>query len=284
MSSSTSSDGRTASRRYDADFFSPTEIALIEDFEARGFVIVDVADTEALTRIREATANALVAATSAAKPDDVTAFLNDASDFVTPAQLNSIRLRIFHELNRHTWLRPAYYRLAKPALSTLVGNELAMQRRVNLSVQLPGDDSSLLPVHADVWSGDSPYELVVWLPLVNCHRTKSMYILPRDANERHSARLAEYGELGSEELFAAIEPDVEWIEIKVGQALVFTHTLMHGNRINRESETRWSMNCRFKSLLSPYDTKRLGEFFEPITTRATTRLGMSYEPPAGWDD
>ena len=38
--------------------------------------------------------------------------------------------------------------------------------------------SLLLPLHSDVWSGDSPYEIVVWLPLVNCFGTKSMFILP----------------------------------------------------------------------------------------------------------
>ena len=53
-----------------------------------------------------------------------------------------------------------------------------MQMRVNLSIQLPRDKSSLLPVHSDVWSGDSPFETVVWLPLVDCFKTKSMFILP----------------------------------------------------------------------------------------------------------
>ncbi len=47
-----------------------------------------------------------------------------------------------------------------------------MQLRVNLSIQMPEDESSLLPVHADTWSGDSPYEVVVWLPLVDCYDTK----------------------------------------------------------------------------------------------------------------
>ena len=56
-----------------------------------------------------------------------------------------------------------------------------MQSRVNLSIQLPEDDSSLLPVHADTWSGDSPFEVVVWLPLVDCFGTKSMYLLPPKA-------------------------------------------------------------------------------------------------------
>ena len=47
-----------------------------------------------------------------------------------------------------------------------------------------------------------------------------------------------------------------------GKVLLFSQNLMHGNRINQEPETRWSMNCRFKSLFSPYAEKRLGEFFE----------------------
>ena len=55
-----------------------------------------------------------------------------------------------------------------------------MQLRIGLSIQLPGDESSLLPIHADTWTGVSPYESVVWLPLVDCYKTKSMFILPAD--------------------------------------------------------------------------------------------------------
>ena len=69
-----------------------------------------------------------------------------------------------------------------------------IQRRLNLSVQLPGDDSALLPVHADVRNGDSPFEVVVWLPLVDCHGTKSMYLLPPAAQARHEADFRRYSE------------------------------------------------------------------------------------------
>ena len=51
------------------------------------------------------------------------------------------------------------------SLKLICGNELAMQRKVNLSMQVPKDDSSLLPVHSDVWSGCSPFEVVLWMPL-----------------------------------------------------------------------------------------------------------------------
>ncbi len=56
-----------------------------------------------------------------------------------------------------------------------------------------------------------------------------------------------------------------------------------GNRVNEESGTRWTMNCRFKSVMSPYADKRFGEFFEPISLRPATRIGMQYKLPGGFD-
>ena len=44
-----------------------------------------------------------------------------------------------------------------------------------------------------------------------------------------------------------------------------------GNIVNIEQETRWSMNCRFKSIFSPYGDKKIGEFFTPITTMFFSR-------------
>jgi len=44
------------------------------------------------------------------------------------------------------------------------------------------------------------------------------------------------------------------------------------------------MNCRFKGAFTPYAEKKLGEFFEPITLRAASRIGLSYELPDGFDN
>jgi sporadic carbohydrate cluster 2OG-Fe(II) oxygenase len=160
-----------------------------------------------------------------------------------------------------------------------VGNELAMQRRVNLSIQYPEDDTALLPVHADTWSGDSPFEVVVWVPLVDCFGTKAMYILPPEANDVLKTDFANLSKGNSERLFDAIADDLIWIEIKRGEVLIFNQTLPHGNRVNAEKQTRWSMNCRFKSVFTPYADKKIGEFFEPITLRPVSKLGLDYELP-----
>ena len=53
----------------------------------------------------------------------------------------------------------------------------------------------------------------------------------------------------------------------------------YGNIINNEAETRWSMNCRFKGLFTPYKDKRIGEYYEPIIIKPATRRGINYKFP-----
>ena len=72
---------------------------------------------------------------------------------------------------------------------------------------------------------------------------------------------------------------VNWIKINYGEVLIFNQAYPHGNRINKESETRWSMNCRFKGLFTPYKDKKIGEFFEPITLRPVSKIAMNYKLP-----
>ena len=83
----------------------------------------------------------------------------------------------------------------------------------------------------------------------------------------------------SEDLYQSIKDKVDWINIDYGNVMLFNNALPHGNRVNIESETRWSMNCRFKAIFSPYWDKKLGSFFEPITLRAASISGMNYKLP-----
>ena len=160
-----------------------------------------------------------------------------------------------------------------------MGNEIAMQLRVSLSIQLPKDDSSLLPIHADTWTGVSPFETVVWLPLVDCYKTKSMYILPPKKVDALRNLFLNKKIKKSDDIFKKIKKDLIWLNAKYGQVVIFDQSLPHGNVVNKEKETRWSMNCRFKSIFTPYADKRIGEYYEPITLKAASKKGISYKLP-----
>jgi sporadic carbohydrate cluster 2OG-Fe(II) oxygenase len=106
-----------------------------------------------------------------------------------------------------------------------------------------------------------------------------MYLLPPMAAAELNHQFSERSGNSSEDLYQSMRDEVKWLEVRFGEVLLFDQALPHGNRVNEESETRWSMNCRFKGVFTPYGDKKLGEFFEPITLRAASRTGMAYRLP-----
>lgn len=264
------------------NFTNEAEQALGERFLRDGYVIVPAEHPDGLSRIQHAIASETAAFLKTSISGDAKTFLDNIASIVTADRLNDLRVAVIGKLSSQPWVREAYFRVAQRTLENLVGNELVMQRNLSLSIQLPDDDSSLLPLHSDAWSEDSPFEAVLWIPFVDCFATKSMFVLSLEATRQWSARMHEFSDV--EKLYEAIEPEAQWLDIPYGQVLVFTHTVMHGNRVNRERTTRWSMNVRFKSLFSPYSDKRLGDFFAPISIRPVTRLGMEYQMPAGFHE
>lgn len=265
-------------------FFPSDEQRIVDNFLHNGYVIAPAEDAAALNRIRDLVVAQTVAFLGSSVPLDPQEYLETIGQRLPTARLNDLRLTIMNDILATPWFHTSYFACGRTLLQTLVGNELAMQRGLGLSVQLPGDESSVLPLHSDVWSEDSPFEIVLWLPLVDCFGTKRMFLLPPEADDRWRDRISEYQSEGVEALFQALESELLWIDIKYGEVLVFTHTLMHGNRFNAEATARWSMNIRFKGLFTPYADKRLGEFFVPITLRPASRIGMRYRLPVGFDD
>jgi len=260
-------------------FLSDDESAICNKYLEQGYVIAPVSDIDALSWIREKFI--LIAREELNISDDVSDsdMLNFIHERISIPELNDFRLLVIKRINSLSDFRQKYYQVAKSYLDIIVGNELSMQLKVNLSIQLPKDESSLLPIHADTWSGDSPFEVVVWIPLVDCYKTKAMYILPPDKNQILNDDFGKMAGNSSDDLYKSVQKDVDWIEIKYGEVLVFNQALPHGNRINMENETRWSMNCRFKGIFTPYNDKKIGEFFEPITLRPASEYGMNYSLP-----
>lgn len=225
-----------------------TDSDLCAEFLANGIVKIPVEDMKALENIGN-----MIWGFSSANYGALRGLKYDSMhEIITNDHLNKFRLYVIDYLNSIQCIKASYFSLAKHALEILVGNELSMQRNINLSIQLPKDDSSLLSRHQDVLQGDSLYEVVLWVPLVDCSGTKSMFFQKRGSNKE------------------------EFIDCKYGECLIFSQNYWHGNVVNETNETRWSMNCRFKSLLSPYGDKKLGEFFEPISIKPATRLGAEY--------
>ncbi|MBX7199336.1 MAG: hypothetical protein K1X51_08140 [Rhodospirillaceae bacterium] len=245
-----------------------------------GYVVFPAEDRAALDSLRLATAQAAARVLETALPADIGQFLDTIHERVRVSGLNALRLAVLEALLADPAFRPAYLACGRRMIEAIVGNELAMQRSIGLSVQLPQDDSSLLPLHSDTWGSEcSPFEVVLWIPLVDCRRTKTMFLLPPENDRKWRARLNEFESQSIEGLFKAVEPELTWVDIDYGNVLLFTPTVMHGNRVNREATTRWSFNMRFKGLFTPYANKRLGDYFTPVEIKPASQVGLSFDMP-----
>lgn len=197
--------------------------------------------------------------------------------------LNNIRLKIIKEINSGVYKsldsKQHYFNLANNGVVDIVGTEIAMQNEISLSIQLPNDNSSLLPLHSDTWSGNSPFEVVLWVPLVNCYSSKSMFILENKNLDKFDKIYKKNFNKTSDDLFKSVRKYLKFIDIRDGEYMIFNQNLPHGNVVNKTNETRWSMNCRFKGLFTPYVNKKLGEVFSPISLSPSSISGINYKYP-----
>lgn len=266
------------------NFYSKREMELSSKLIQTGYIINAVDNKNLLDNFRNSIVNLICEKLNCPVPGDIDHFLENIHHTISSNDLNELRLFIFTKLNEIEETRATYFHLGRSILFDIVGNELAMQNKVNLSIQMPNDNSSLLDMHSDVYGGESPFQVVQWLPLVNVSKSQSMFILPADKTRTVADQFQSFRNM--QELFESVKNDLIWLDINYGSVLIFDSSCLHGNVINSEKNSRWSLNCRFKGLFTPYTSpeKKLGSFYLPITTKSASRIGLNYEQPKGFEE
>ena len=216
------------------------------------------------------------------KNKNITSIFQNLHKYIDKKKLNEIRVSAIEGLNKDTKFSKSYYHSAQEMLDGLVGNEIAMQKKINLSIQTPNDQKSMLPMHSDIYAGESPFEVVVWIPLMNVKKSShSMFITNPKFNPIINKEVTESNKKTIIEIYNKHKKKFKFLSINYGEVLIFSPVLLHGNIVNRTKETRISLNCRFKSLLSPYDVfskthRNIPHFFKPLIIKPLTKLGFNF--------
>jgi sporadic carbohydrate cluster 2OG-Fe(II) oxygenase len=147
---------------------------LEDDFSKKGYVISKTKEQKALLYLQEKVLNFIISSDKNAKQNfkkykNIKEYFINLHKYISLNKLNNLRVNIIKKMNRDEKFRENYYLVAKEGLDQLVGNELAMQNKLNLSLQMPHDKNSQLPMHSDIYAGESPFEVVVWIPLMDIH-------------------------------------------------------------------------------------------------------------------
>ena len=253
-------------------------------FEKNGYVIVPGNKT-LLNKIRKIIFNKIKNNKKIKNKSDnesnITNIFNNFHKYLNLKELNSLRFNIYKQINIGDVFSKIYYEIAKDYLDELVGNELSMQKKINLSIQMPKDKDSLLDLHSDIYAGESPFQVVVWIPLVDAYDTKSMFFTKPIHNKKMNDELLNTNNYTTKEMYNKNKKLFKFLNIKYGDVLIFSPLILHGNTINKTRETRFSLNCRFKSLLTPYDVtvkshRNIPNFYKPLNIKPMTKIGFNY--------
>lgn len=251
-------------------------------FYKKGYIIGEIEDKNCFKKIEnEITKITLKFLKKKEKPSN---FLKNLHTYIDYEKINSLRVNVYKQLNQKKWFREAYFSLAKNRIKDIVGDELAMQNNVNFSFQLPNDRTSQLSMHADSLSGESMFQVVLWVPLMDVQKTSSMYVLSKKESLKNIKNLVKFEKEGMYKIYINNKKKLIFLSLKKNQFLLFSPNLLHGNIINEEKSTRVSMNCRFKNLFSPYNKKnhfgkRLGYFYSPLNIKPATQFSLDFHIP-----
>lgn len=242
------------------------------EFEHLGYTIAKAEDRAALDAVR---AGLVECACEGTLPADPVEFMNrfHEREFKGSA-LNDYRLRTYRQFNERVAAGELIWKAFRGILTALIGPDVAVQKRVNLVIQPPHDTENA-PAHRDA-PPNSLFEVVVWVPMVDCYGSKGMQVL--DLDQTKSALAFLDGESADYDAYSRYTLEHgRYTDIPYGSALFFWGHVVHAVPTNTEPETRWSLNLRYKSLFAPWGAKSIPDYFRIMQLSPLTRAAMEEE-------
>lgn len=251
-----------------------------QSLERNGWFIHKTEDYKGLNESRKIICNCLRTTYKLQESDDEI-LLNNVHNLIgnmDDAKANALVINLMSKLKNKVDLGSTVFNSSQSILTHILGNDIAVQRNQNLVFQYP-NSQRYSELHTDS-PNNSPYELVYWIPLVDCFETKSFYLVSREdtktlLNEYHNDKHQSWNDFRQKCIRMATN-----LEIRYGEVLGFWSGLLHGSVINTTNESRLSLNVRFKNLFSPCGKKDPFVFYEPLKISTLTMMALeqdSYE-------
>lgn len=176
----------------------------------------------------------------------------------------------------------------------IMGQDLLAQANPYLRMNRPGKPQDNIGYHRDTFYGGSPYEISVLIPFVHLQKESSLsvmsgsHILPEslfptvkiqnpDTDVTKGSAKHQLGFLYAPKLMdPAIESKMKQIPLRIGQALIFSLSTVHGSVINSGQFTRWSIDTRVLNALAPVDLSARPDYYEPLSTSPITQCAQKY--------
>lgn len=176
----------------------------------------------------------------------------------------------------------------------MVGQDLLVQANPYLRMNRPGKPQDNIGYHRDTFYGGSPYEISVLIPFVDLEANSSLGMLSGshilsesffptvqiqnpDTQVTKGSAKHQLGFLYAPKLMdSSIEKNMKKIPLKIGQALIFSLSTVHGSVVNSGQFTRWSIDTRVLNALAPVDLTARPNYYEFLNASPVTACAKKY--------
>ncbi len=248
-------------------------------FAERGWLVIDLPEPAAITAVRDRLCGHLRAT---ALPG-----LQQLEAYHTRVADEAQHVAVLHDLCRFYWREALGTALISSHLGffqQFVGLDLHVQKYPYLRAVRSGCSGDAAVLHRDTYYGSSPYEIAVLIPFTDLPPESALRVLsgshvepdtvyPWAAGDgrgvtpgspRHQLRYPYAPKLLDPALLTRAEP----VPLRVGQALLFSLSLVHGAGTNAGHSTRFSADIRVVNSLAPiaWSHSVHPDYYEPLCT------------------
>ena len=135
-------------------------------------------------------------------------------------------------------------------IRALCGQEIFLQRRANVIMNLPGANQRHQWPHYELMSGISPSTYAIWLPLHDLLDDGGMFYIPDKESFGVMQKEYDLGTVNSPYMFNSVV-DQQIPKLEFGEALIFNPFVIHGNVEFKSSLARVAVSFRFQSRSDP---------------------------------
>lgn len=172
----------------------------------------------------------------------------------------------------------------------LLGSDLDVQTEFYLRISRPGMTSDNIGMHRDTSYGNSAYEVSCIYPLVDFVEGAAVGIIPqshKDGDLEVEAIAHETIIKGSKQNQLGFLYSTKKIKnldhnkivtplVNVGEFLLFSLGIIHGQVVNTSNITRWSIDFRLKNHFTPINSNLKSGYYQSFSNSPVSRVAREY--------
>ncbi len=135
-------------------------------------------------------------------------------------------------------------------IKSLCGQDLFIQRRATVIMNVPGKGQAKQWPHYELMSGVSPFTYIIWAPLHDTEEMSGAFYIERDKSFKIMKKEEDTG-LVNGPIALSMMKDQKPISLKFGEGIIFNPFILHGNVSFESKLARIATTVRFQSSKKP---------------------------------